>query len=128
MNTLTLHKATCILLHASEINVVLFFRQTPIEVLHTILLGLEKYLLNQTMKSLNADGKKKLKAKIESFDFSAFEQKVPGNMARTYGSWVGRDIKLWAQVAVFILEDLIPEQELQIWNLLSHVRYKSVCR
>ena len=50
-------------------------KQTPVEILHTILLGSEKYLLGKTMRALCNDDKMKIKARIETFDFSAFPQK-----------------------------------------------------
>ncbi len=48
----------------------IYCRQTPIEVLHTILLGAEKYLLAKTMKSLSNENKAKVTARIESCDIS----------------------------------------------------------
>ena len=97
------------------------FRQTPVEILHTILLGAEKYLLAKTMKGLSPADKKKVKARIEVFDFSAFPGKVASSITTMYGSHVGRDFKLWAQIAVFILMDIVTEEELQVWRNLSEV-------
>jgi hypothetical protein len=99
----------------------IYCRQTPIEVLHTILLGAEKYLLAKTMKSLSNENKAKVTARIESCDFSPFPQKLASNISKTYGSLVGRDIKVWAQVAVYILMDIIPNDELEVWIHLSNV-------
>ncbi|CAB3984659.1 Hypothetical predicted protein [Paramuricea clavata] len=69
-------------------------KQTPIEILHTILLGCEKYLLAKTMKTLSPANKKKVSARIKSFDFAPFPQKLVSNIPKTYGSLVGRDIKV----------------------------------
>ena len=91
------------------------------EILHTILLGAVKYLLAKTMKSLSPDDKKKIKAKVEVFDFSAFPAKIASSITSMYGSYVGRDYKLWAQVAVFILMDIVTEEELEVWSNLSEV-------
>ena len=96
-------------------------RQTPVEILHTILLGAVKYLLAKTMKSLSPADKKKIKAKIEVFDFSAFPAKIASSITSIYGSYVGRDYKLWAQVAVFILMDIVRDEELEVWSNLSEV-------
>ena len=96
-------------------------RQTPVEILHTILLGAVKYLLAKTMKSLSPADKKKIKAKIDVFDFSAFPAKITSSITSMYGSYVGRDYKLWAQVAVFILTDIIKDEELEVWSNLSEV-------
>jgi hypothetical protein len=92
-----------------------------VEILHTILLGAVKYLLAKTMKSLSPAAKKKIKAKVEVFDFSAFPAKIASSIISMYGSYVGRDYKLWAQVAVFILMDIVTEEELEVWSNLSEV-------
>ncbi|XP_028393607.1 uncharacterized protein LOC114517954 [Dendronephthya gigantea] len=95
--------------------------KTPIEILHTILLGPVKYMLSDTMKSLSQGRKEQLHAKIQALDMSAFPATIRGNITRNYGSYVGRDFKLWMQVAVFILEDIIPHEQLFVWELLSEI-------
>ncbi|CAB4016525.1 Hypothetical predicted protein [Paramuricea clavata] len=95
--------------------------QTPIEILHTILLGSEKYLLGKTMKTLSAANKMKIKARIEAFDFSAFPQKIASSITRMHGSLVGRDCKVWAKVAVFLLMDIVSDDELEVWYNLSDI-------
>ena len=98
------------------------FRQTPVEVLHTILLGPVKYLVKKTMQNLSSTDKKKVKAKIDAFDFSAYSRRLPSSFVKIYGSCVGRDFKLWAQIAVFVLDGLISENELEVWLYISEVR------
>ena len=73
------------------------------------------------MKSRSPDDKKKIKAKVEVFDFSVFPAKIASSITSMYGSYVGRDYKLWAQVAVFILMDIVTEEELEVWSNLSEV-------
>lgn len=73
------------------------------------------------MKSLSDADKAKVTARIESCDFSPFPQKMASNITKTYGSLVGRDIKQWSQVAVHILMDIIPDDELEVWIHLSNV-------
>ena len=80
-----------------------------------------KYLLAKTVKSLSAAAKKKIKAKKELFDFSAFPAKLASSITTMYGSFVGRHFKLWAQVAVFILINVVSEEELEVWCNLSEV-------
>jgi hypothetical protein len=65
--------------------------------------------------------KNQLHAKIQALDMSAFPATINGNITRNYGSYVGRDYKLWMQVAVFILQDIIPFEQLLVWELLSEV-------
>ena len=71
------------------------------------------------MKLLSNESKAKVMARIESCDFSPFPQKLASNISKTYGSLAGRDIKVWAQVAVYILMDVIPNDELEVWIHLS---------
>ena len=75
------------------------------------------------MKGLTPANKKKVKARVEVFDFSAFPGKVTSSITTMYGSYVGRDFKLWAQIAVFILMDIITDEELEVWRNLSEVGY-----
>ncbi|CAB3986161.1 Hypothetical predicted protein [Paramuricea clavata] len=72
-------------------------KQTPIEILHTTLLGCEKYLLAKTMKTLSPANKKKVSAHS------------------------------WAQVAVFVLVDIVPSDELEVWVHLSNVFSIAYC-
>ncbi|XP_028413915.1 uncharacterized protein LOC114536761 [Dendronephthya gigantea] len=78
-------------------------------------------MLSDTMKSLSQGRKEQLHAKIQALDMSAFPATIRGNITRNYGSYVGRDFKLWMQVAVFILEDIIPHEQLFVWELLSEI-------
>ena len=66
------------------------------------------------MKSLSDADKAKVTARIESEHFSPFPQIMASNITKTYGSLVGRDIKEWSQVAVYILMDIIPDDELDV--------------
>ena len=92
------------------------------EILHTILLGPVKYLVKKTFQNLSAADKRKVKAKIEAFDFSAFPRRLSSTFIKNYGSSVGRDFKLWAQIAVFILDGLISDREVSVWFYLCEVR------
>jgi hypothetical protein len=73
------------------------------------------------MKTLSAANKMKIKARIEAFDFSAFPQKIASSITRMHGSLVGRDCKVWAQVPVFLLMVIVPDDELEVWYNLSDV-------
>ena len=102
-------------------DIVIYSRQTPVEILHTILLGPVKYLLGKLMKSISANLKKKVKAKIEAFDFTAFPRRLASSIVKIYGSCTDRDFKLWMQVAVFILDGIVSEEELDVWSHLAEV-------
>ena len=57
------------------------FRSTPIEALHTILLGPYKYMLRSLMGRLTSAQKEEVKARIESFSFSGFDAKLSYNLS-----------------------------------------------
>ena len=103
------------------IYIFIFFTQTPVEILHTILLGPVKYLFAKTMGCLSPQLKMKVKAKIEAFDFSAFSRRLASSFVKIHKSCVGRDFKLWMQISVFIFDGIVTNEELEVWCNLSEV-------
>ena len=94
---------------------------TPIETLHTILLGPYKYLLRSLMGRLNTAQKAELEARIESFDFSGFENKLSYNLCRHFRSFVGRDFKAIAECSLYLLGPYMSQNEKIVWLSLSKV-------
>ena len=98
------------------------FRSMPVEVLHTVLLGPYKYLLGKTIQSLRPPQKKEILAWTASCNYSGFTERMSSNVTRYSQSFVGRDFKVWAQMAPFILEPYLPPPQLELWIALSDVR------
>lgn len=96
-------------------------RSTPVEVLHTLLLGPYKYLLGKTMQSLNPSQKREILALVAAFNYSGFSGRLTSNVTRFSNSFVGRDYKVWAQMAPFILKPYLTETQLKLWMALSEV-------
>ena len=71
-----------------------------VETLHTILLGPYKYLC---MNTLSGQQKEEVLARMAAFDYWGFDGKVLGNVVYHHMSFVGRDYKAWAQLALFII-------------------------
>lgn len=110
-------------------------RSTPVECLHTILLGASKYLLRSFMDKRSASEKKQLLARIAAFSYSGFSVRITGNIAYHYRSFVGRDYKAFMQMAIFIVSSFISNEERKCWLLLSKVCiglrvvcYNNTCR
>ena len=82
-------------------------------------------MLSATIQSLSKEEKEQIHAKIGSTDMRAFPASIRGNITRNYGSYVGRDFKLWIQLAVFILQGIVSEDILRIWELISEVKCKN---
>lgn len=64
-----------------------------------------------------------LHARIKAFSFSGFKTKLTSDMCRYVGSLVGRDFKMVAQVAPFILAHYMDVKEKDVWLSLSKVRF-----
>lgn len=91
------------------------------DVLHTILLGPYKYLLRSLMCRLSTAQKAEIEARISAFNFSGLDMKLGYNLCRHFKSYVGRDFKALAQVALFLLGPYMSAQEKSVWHLLSKV-------
>ena len=93
----------------------------PVESLHTILLGPYKYLLRSTIPTLSHSQKEEILARIQAFGSSGFKVKLIGNVIKYHKSFVGRDYKAWAQMAVFIIFPYLTEGDKKVWLALSKV-------
>ena len=98
-------------------------RCMPIESLHTYPVGAIKYLLKCTVPTLSKVQKEEVLARIRAFNYSGFKVRLQGNMIRHHQSFVGRDYKAWAQMAVFIIYPYLSESDKKVWLALSNVSY-----
>ncbi|KIJ46219.1 hypothetical protein M422DRAFT_250259 [Sphaerobolus stellatus SS14] len=96
---------------------------TPVEILHVILLGFVKYLWRDAIKRLSKDQKPILMARLSSVSVDGLGiPPLAGKTLVTYaGSLTGRDFRAIVQVAPFCLYGLIPEECLQTWIALSRL-------
>ena len=92
------------------------------ETLHTILLGPYKYLLRSVMERLTKAQKEEIEARVSSLDFSGFETKLGYNLCKHFRSFVGRDFKALAQIALFLLSPYMSAEEKIVWLSLSKVQ------
>ena len=91
------------------------------ESLHSILLGPYKYLLKCTIPTLSSTEKEEVLARIRAFSQSGFRVKLVGNVVRYHKSFVGRDYKAWAQMALFIIYPYLSDGHKEVWLALSKV-------
>lgn len=96
-------------------------RSTPVESLHTILLGPYKYLLKTAIPTLSSQQKEEVLACIRGFNYSGFHVRVFGNVIRHHQSFVGRDYKAFAQMALFVLYPYLKNAEKIVWLSLLKV-------
>ncbi|KAI6144442.1 hypothetical protein BKA82DRAFT_78165, partial [Pisolithus tinctorius] len=96
-------------------------QDTPVEVLHVILLGFVKYFWCDAISRLNDLQKAELQVRLSSFDVSALG--IPPLVRRTLvqysGSLTGCDFHAISQAAPFVLYDLVPVECYQMFIALS---------
>ncbi|KAI9430425.1 hypothetical protein H4582DRAFT_2113848 [Lactarius indigo] len=102
---------------------------TPVEILHTVLLGFVKYLWRDVVHNqlgTNVQKKGTLRTRLDSLDISGLQlpgaKHLAGNTLVQYaGSLTGRDFRIIAQVAPFVLYDLVPDVCFDVWVSLSNL-------
>lgn len=98
------------------------YRSTPVECLHTILLGPYKYFISTFMNRLSPQEQREVEAKLEAFPSSGLPAKLsPGSIIFNYRSLLGRDYKLIAQVCLYTFWDHFTQAEREVWKNLSKV-------
>ena len=75
------------------------------------------------MSKLSPQKKDEIRSRITSFSFSGFKSKLASDICHYTGSLVGRDFKIVAQIAPFILLPCVEDKEKPIWLALSKVHY-----
>lgn len=91
------------------------------ETLHSILLGPYKYLLKTTIPGLKPQEKQEVLARMRQFHYSGFDGRVYGNVIRHHQSFVGRDYKAWAQMALFVIGSYLSDNQKKVLLSLSKV-------
>ncbi|KAK7018537.1 hypothetical protein R3P38DRAFT_3320225 [Favolaschia claudopus] len=96
-------------------------RDTPIELLHTILLGVLKYLWHVTHTSWTAEQKKLFEIRLQStnIDGLSVEGLRAAYIVQYANSLIGRQFKALLQIAVFHIYDLVNETVFQAWKALG---------
>lgn len=101
--------------------------QTPLEILHTMLLSFIKYFWHDVVHNQlgsNAQKRELLKMRLNSLDVSGLQigQQLSGRMLVQYaGSLTGQDFHVIAQVAPFVLNDLVPRVCFNTWVSLCNL-------
>ncbi|KAI6018600.1 hypothetical protein BKA83DRAFT_4464938 [Pisolithus microcarpus] len=96
-------------------------QDTPVEVLHVILLGFVKYFWRDAISRLNDAQKAELQVRLSSFNVSGLG--IPPLAGQTLvqyaGSLTGRDFRAISQAAPFVLYDLVPLECFEAFLALS---------
>ncbi|ETW83356.1 hypothetical protein HETIRDRAFT_119480 [Heterobasidion irregulare TC 32-1] len=98
------------------------YANTPVEILHVILIGFVKYFWLDAVARIAADKKPILMARLSSFDTSGLN--IPPlagyTLVKYAGSLTGQDFRAIAQAAPFVLHNLgLTDDQLHAWVALS---------
>ena len=71
------------------------------------------------MSHLSKKEKTEILARLSAFNYSGITGKVQGNVVYHHQSFVGRDYKAWAQIALFIIAPYLSDPDKEVWIALS---------
>jgi hypothetical protein len=94
-------------------------KDTPTEILHTILLGIVKYFWGQTVWILAKEKQMKVfEARLAGLDAQGLNiMKINAEYVCKYkGGLIGKHFKSFVQIMPFVIYDLVSEQVLTAWN------------
>ncbi|KAF7352112.1 hypothetical protein MVEN_01174200 [Mycena venus] len=96
-------------------------RDTPIELLHTVLLGVLKYLWHTTHTSWTPDQKKLFELRLQTTNTSSLsiEGIRAGYIVQYANSLIGRQFKVLLQSAVFHIFDLVDKTHFRAWKAIG---------
>ncbi|KAJ7020784.1 hypothetical protein C8F04DRAFT_1213983 [Mycena alexandri] len=98
-------------------------QDTPVEILHVILLGFVKYFWRDAVARVKNSDKEILISRLSSFNICGLGiSPLPGHTLVNYsGSLTGRDFRTIVQAAPFVLQGLLPAPYIELWTALSAV-------
>ncbi|OAV92536.1 hypothetical protein PTTG_07907 [Puccinia triticina 1-1 BBBD Race 1] len=98
-------------------------KDTPIEILHVILLGVVKYLWKDFMGQLKESDHPELEARWHAFNTEGMNGPPiqPQNMIQHYKSLMGKEFRLILQATPFALFPMMNEQQQEIWTSLCQI-------
>ncbi|KAA1076265.1 hypothetical protein PGTUg99_037590 [Puccinia graminis f. sp. tritici] len=93
---------------------------TPVEILHVMLLGIVKYLARDLVGSVPAANRDELEGRLRSFSISSLniDSVKPEYLIKHIKSLVGRDFKILLQAGPFFLMGFLSPEKQAIWLAL----------
>lgn len=99
-------------------------KDTPTEILHTVLLGPVKYFWAQTVHIIDANKHMEtFQTRLASVDSAGLRDSDlrADYLVRYKGSLIGKHFKSLAQVMPFLIHDLVPSNVLNAWSTIGRL-------
>jgi hypothetical protein len=70
------------------------FKDFPVEILHTVLLGPIKYCVSRLKKKLNSQQNEEITKRLSGINWDGIKSRISPASYKYVGSWIGRDFKV----------------------------------
>ncbi|KAI9103972.1 hypothetical protein DFS34DRAFT_682949 [Phlyctochytrium arcticum] len=97
-------------------------RDCPLEALHTVLLGVIKWLSRASLALLSKDQKQELCLRVDALNWQGFTRPFRGKeIVINGGSLLGKDFRRIIQIGPFMYDGILPQSWIKAWCCMADV-------